>query len=250
MIPGVQISSLKPLLLTEEQVKSAFHKVRAMGCDTVQLQWIDRSVPVSAVARALKEAGLSSVSVQDFYETILENKEYYISLNRETGGTWMCISRIPERLKSREGLDKYVQELRDFNRLLVSCGQTLCLHPVSADFSPIEGINPVEYILSAMPELSVCLDLYHLARSGLSITRWLRKYADRVCMVHFKDARGDVLVPAGQGDIDWTNVVKACLHTGVPYAFVEQERWNRDPFDCLSEALDWLDGEIAREERA
>ncbi len=244
MISGVQVSSLKPLLMTEDEVRSAFLKIRAMGCSTVQLQWIDPSVPISSIAAALRAASLTSVSVQDFYETIRENKDYYLSLNRETGGTWMCVSRIPERLKSLRGLDQYISELRAFQDELALYGQQLCLHPVSADFEPIEGMNPVEYLLSNMPELSVCFDLYHLNRRRLPVAEWIEKYAARVCMVHFKDEKNGQLVPAGQGDADWRGVVKACLRASVPYAFVEQEKWDRDPFICLQEALSWLNEQL------
>ena len=62
-------------------------------------------------------------------------------------------------------------------------------------------------------------------------------------MVHFKDAAGEALVPAGQGDTNWNGVVEACMEACVPYAFVEQERWDRDPFICLKEAMDWLSQE-------
>jgi len=245
MTPGVQISSLKPMLTTEEEVLAAFKAVRAMGCTTVQLQWIDPSVPVDFIAQSLRSAGLVSVSVQDFYEIIRENKQYYIDLNRQTGGAWMCVSRIPDRLKSRSGLDRYIEELRAFQSELSQYGQRLCLHPVGADFAPIEGIDPVEYLLEHMPELDICLDFYHLNKRGFDMPRWIGRYASRICMVHFKDEKEGVLVPAGAGDTDWTGVVAACLHAGVPYAFVEQEKWDRDPFDCLKEALDWLKAEIA-----
>ena len=244
MITGVQVSSLKPLLRTEEEVRATFMKLRAMGCSVVQLQWIDPSVPAEAIAQALKAAGLSSVSVQDFYETIRENKEYYIALNRLTGGTWMCVSRIPERLKSRAGLDEYIRELRAFQAELDAYGQKLCLHPVSADFEPIDGLDPIEYLLSNMPELALCLDLYHLNKRGFHLPAWIDRHAGRIPMVHFKDEKNGSLVPAGQGDTDWTGVVSACLRAGVPYAFVEQEKWNRDPFACLKEALDWLNAEL------
>ena len=243
MITGVQISSLKPLLLTKEQVQNAFLKLRNMGCTTVQLQWIDPSVPIESIAQSLRAANLSSVSVQDFYETIRENKAYYINLNRLTGGTWMCVSRIPERLKSRSGLDQYILELRAFQTELTQHDQTLCLHPVSADFEPIEGLDPIEYLLDHMPELNICLDLYHLNKRGFDLPKWIEKYAARICMVHFKDEKNGSLVPAGQGDTDWTGVAEACLRAEIPYAFVEQERWSRDPFDCLKEALDWLNAQ-------
>lgn len=241
---GIQVSSLKPLLMTAEQVRDAFFKMKALGCKTVQLQWIDSSVPVEVIAQALKENNITSVSVQDFYDVVLKNPDYYTRLNAVTGGTWLCVSRIPERLKSPEGLDAYIAELRAMQTALTPLGQKLCFHPVSGDFAAIPGRNAVEYLLEHMPELEICLDLYHLNRNCTDMPGFIRRYGSRICMVHFKDAVGDILVPAGQGDTNWNGVVEACLEAGVPYAFVEQERWNRDPYDCLKEAMDWLNQEI------
>ena len=237
---GIQVSSLKPLLLTEEQVQQAFLKMKALGCNVVQLQWIDSSVSIDSIAQALRDNSIDSVSVQDFYESVLQNFEYYTQLNSATGGTWLCVSRIPDRLKSPHGLDDYIEELRDMQKKLDSLGQKLCFHPVSADFTAVPGVNAVEYLLEHMPELTLCLDLYHLNRNCSDMPTFIRRWGNRICMVHFKDAIGDTLVPAGQGDTDWTGVVEACLDVGIPYAFVEQERWDRDPFECLKEALDWM----------
>jgi len=243
---GIQVSSLKPLLLTDEQVQEAFYKMKELGCKVVQLQWINPSVSAEHVAQTLRDSGMVSVSVQDFYDLILSNLEYYTRLNATTGGIWLCVSRIPERLKSPEGLDLYISELRDMQKKLDPLGQRLCFHPVSADFTAIPGRNAVDYLLEHMPELEICLDLYHLNRNCPDMPGFIRRYGSRICMVHFKDAIGDTLVPAGQGDTDWSGVVRACLEAGVPYAFVEQERWNRDPYDCLKEAMDWLDQEIQK----
>ena len=244
MIIGIQVSSLKPLLLTEAQVTEAFSKMRALGCTTVQLQWIDPSVPLDTIARALKDSRMNSVSVQDFYEIVRTDFEYYVQLNAITGGKWMCVSRIPQRLKSREGLGAFIAELRDMQNQLDTFGQKLCFHPVTADFTAVPGINAVDYLLCNIPELPICLDLYHLNRNCGNMPEFIRRYAGRICMVHFKDSLGDTLVPAGQGDTDWTGVVQACLDAGVSYAFVEQERWQRDPYACLKEAIDWLDSEM------
>ena len=241
---GIQVSSLKPLLQNEQQVAEAFAAMGALGCGTVQLQWIDPSVPAAFIAGELRKNGMVSVSVQDFYEVIRENPDYYTELNRVTGGKWLCVSRIPERLKSREGLDAYIEELRSFQKMLDPLGQKLCFHPVSGDFSAVAGMDAVDYLLEHMKELDVCLDLYHLNRNCPDMPAFIRHWGSRICMVHFKDSRGDALVPAGQGDTNWQGVVKACLDAGVPYAFVEQERWDRDPYDCLKEALVWLVKEL------
>lgn len=240
---GIQVSSLKPLLRTVEPVRETFSRLRALNCKTVQLQWIDPSVSAEAIADALKEAQIASVSVQDFYELVLENTDYYTGLNVATGGTWLCVSRIPERLKSPEGLDTFIAELRAMQSKLDSLGQKLCFHPVSGDFATIPGTNAVAYLLEHMPELDICLDLYHLNRNFTDMPGFIRRYGKQICMVHFKDAAGEPLVPAGQGDTNWNGVVEACMEACVPYAFVEQERWDRDPFICLKEAMDWLSQE-------
>lgn len=241
---GIQVSSLKPLLLTQDQVQIAFKKMKSLGSHVVQLQWIDPSVSTQAIGEILKQLQIRSVSVQDFYDLVTANLDYYTALNTATGGTWLCVSRIPERLKSREGLDLYIQELRALQKKLDPLGQTVCFHPVTPDFTAVPGMNAVEYLLENMPQLTLCLDLYHLNRNCADMPAFIRKYAGRICMVHFKDSQGEELVPAGQGDINWTGVAKACVDAQVPYAFVEQERWTRDPYDCLKEAMDWLAKEL------
>ena len=246
MQTGIQVSSLKPLLLTGEQVREAFCNIKTLGCNLVQLQWIDPSVPISFIAACLRDNGMVSVSVQDFYEIIRQNPDYYIDLNTATGGTWLCVSRIPDRLKSPEGLDSYIAELRQLQDRLTPLGQKVCFHPVTPDFTAIPGMNAVEYLFDHMPELTICLDLFHLNRNCSDMPGFIRKYAGRICMVHFKDSIGDTLVPAGQGEVNWDGVVKACLDADVPYGFVEQERWDRDPYECLKEAMEWLDKEISR----
>ena len=127
-------------------------------------------------------------------------------------------------------------------------GQKLCFHPVTADFTAIPGMDAVQMLLEAMPELEICLDLFHLNRNCNDMPEFIRKYAGRICMVHFKDEKDGSLVPAGQGQVNWQGVVKACLDAKVPYGFVEQEKWERDPFDCMKDAMIWLEEELRKEE--
>ena len=245
MKTGIQVSSLKPLLKTEAQVYEACRKMAQLGCEAVQVQWVDPAVPVEVIAAALKEAGLYSVGVQDFYSLVKESPDYYIALNQLTGGEWLCVSRVPEEMKSKEGLAAYVGELRALAEKIAPLGQKLCFHPVAADYAPIDGVVPVEFLLEQMPALSLCLDLYHLNRMGYDKPAWIRAHAGRICMVHFKDGKDGKLTPAGQGDTNWEGVARACVEAGVGYAFVEQETWDRDPYECLGEALNWLNGQLA-----
>ena len=237
---GIQVSSLKPLLNTPEQVDQVFARMAQMGCRWVQLQWIDPAVSPEDIAAALNRHGLRSVSVQDFCTSIRENHEYYVNLNQRTGGRWLCVSRIPEECKSPQGLAEFARELEALNDKLSPLGQQVCFHPVSADFQAVPGLDAVEVLLEKLPWMPLCLDLYHLNRCCGDMPGYIRRHAGRICMVHFKDSRDGRLVPAGQGDTPWEGVAHACRDAGVEYAFVEQETWDGDPFQCLQEALDWL----------
>lgn len=241
---GIQVSSLKPLLTTEEEVREAFWKIRNMGVSLVQIQWISKDISAQTIQNALVDTGLRSVSVQDFYESVREDEAYYLDLLKKTKGKWFCVSRVPERLKSREGLFVYVKELRELAKKMESEGMKLCFHPVQGDYDKIGGVSPVPFLLEAIPEMDLCLDLYHAAKKGESLPSLIQKYGSRICMVHFKDEKEGDLVPCGQGEIDYQGVPRACIQAGVPYAFVEQERHHKDPFESLYEGVRWLEEEM------
>lgn len=243
MKTGIQISSLKPLLKTAEEVTLAFDKMAALGCRYGQLQWIDPAVPIDHIAAVMRSNAMESLGTQDYYVTVMENLEYYVNLNAATGGIWLTVSRIPERCKSPEGLDLFARELTDLQEKLTPLGQRVCFHPVTADYTAVPGMNAVEYLLEKLPWLELCLDLFHLDKNCEDMPAFIRRYAGRIPMAHFKDHRDGVLVPAGQGQVHWDGVVRACEEAGVGYGLAEQETWDTDPYECLGQALAWLENQ-------
>lgn len=254
MISGIQVSSLKPLLTSPEQVYEAFKKIKEMGCDIVQLQWIDPSVPISDISDALRTNNLTAVSVQELFPVFDANRDYYYELCRSCNCDELCLSRIPEACTSAAGLIDYAITLSSIHEELQKEGRHLSFHPTKNDFSFVDDSHndacnctrKLDVLLKNLPDtVTLCLDLYHVEHAGLSIADTLRHYGARVTEVHFKDYKlladgSEVLVPAGQGDIAWDEAIKECLHQNVIYGYVEQERWERDPFNCLQEAFDWL----------
>lgn len=244
METGIQVSSLKPLLRTQPQVRAAFEKMADLGCRYAQLQWIDPAVPIVDIAAVMEHYNIKSLGTQDFYVTVMENLEYYVNLNAATNGRWLTVSRIPERCKSREGLDIFARELEELRSRLTPLGQQICFHPVSADFAAVPGFDAVAYLLEKLPWLELCLDLYHLDKNCDDMPGFIRRYAGRIPMVHFKDHREGKLVPAGQGQVRWAGVIAACRDAGVGFGLAEQESWEGDPYQCLEEALTWIQKEL------
>lgn len=246
MNAGIQLSSFRALLQTPQGMDDVFARCAQMGCQTVQLQWLGRDIAPARVARALRDAGLCSVSVQDLYAAVAGDLPYYLDLCAATGSRWLCVSRMPEEIRDAAGVAAFAGTLDALTDRLAPLGLELCFHPTAPDYRPIDGVPAVEALCRAVAQpLPLCVDFYHAHLAGVPLDGLLTRYGGQVCMVHFKDCtRGPdgqiVLAPAGQGEIDFVPALAACRAAGVPYGFVEQETFTRDPFACIGEAFAWL----------
>ena len=233
MIPGIQLSTFRPLLTNSDHVADVLRKIASLGCQTVQLQGIEPSVPIPDIAEALRLTGIRAVSVQEIYAVFQQDRDYYLRLNQAVGGNWLTISRIPEKAD----LGRFAKELKALAAELSVHHQKLAFHPVYEDYPFLDDL------LSRVPEMDICLDFYHLWRTGKKLPDWVGRYRSRIRMAHFKDAVNGRMVPAGHGQVDWTGVLEACAQ--VDYGFVEQEVWDTEPFACVQSALEWLKQGIA-----
>ena len=241
---GYQLSSLKPKLTTPEEVREALERLGAMVCTTLQVQWVHPSVPDEAVAEALRDNGMTCLGVQDKFPAVRESWDRMVNQNRLWGGTDLCISGIPAQDMTLPGLERYAGELTAMAERLAEEGMTLSFHPVWADYAPVEGISALDRLLETVPRMGLTLCVYHVVKAGRDPVELLEKYRGRVGVIHCKDYQpgedGDVLIPTGQGVVDWPPVLAACRRNGVSYALIEQERWEKDPFRCAWESLEYL----------
>lgn len=250
---GAQVSSLKPYIQTEKELRRTFGRLAQMGYRDVQLQWIASEIEPEVIADALMEAGLTGVSTQDYYEVVRERMAYFLKLNDLCRSKYVCVSGIPLEYLSYEGCRAFGRELAELTKRLEAEGKILSFHPRAQEFAVFGGRTAVEILLEESREpFQICLDLYHVQKAGQPMGDWVRKLAGRMDMVHFKDYVNcedgtQALVPVGQGCIDWTEAVAACRETQVPWVFAEQESWGKDAFLCMEESREWMEREFSAE---
>ncbi|WP_196605592.1 sugar phosphate isomerase/epimerase family protein [Pectinatus haikarae] len=138
------------------------------------------------------------------------------------------------------------------------------LHPHAGGY--IEFADEIDRAASDIPceKAGFCLDTGHLKYSGMDPVQWLRKYADRLDYIHFKDinqkiyaqvmkehirffdgcAKGS-MCPIGTGNIDYISIHKLLIeeinYSG--YITIEQERDPRNSQTSLRDvkaSLDYL----------
>ena len=246
MREGIQISSLKPYLQTEQDASATIARVARMGYRYVQLQWFSFDVPVESIARALKENGMVSVGTQEKYDECAKRFDYFVSLNRACGSNEICMSGIPARFADAEGIKQHIADMREYGKRAAGEGMTVSYHLVEADFRRIDGKPACDILLDSLPEIRIVADTNQLLRAKADPAKWIAAHAGRVVTVHFKDMEAPVagakLKPVGQGMTDFPPIVRACREAGVQYVLAEQESWEKDAFLCMEESLAYIRG--------
>lgn len=139
------------------------------------------------------------------------------------------------------------RKLGEVHTLAKAKGIVLSFHPRRWDFRPLEGTPIYKRMLALLPgDAQLTYSVYSSLGAGSTPEEILQTYAGRVDLVHFKDRRKmsgnrDMLVPLGEGEVDWEPIAAACRKAGVKYIFTEQERWTRDPFDCAAASFRCLE---------
>lgn len=137
------------------------------------------------------------------------------------------------------------------------------IHPHAGGY--IEFADEIEAMLEAIPYevAGLCLDTGHLYYSGMNPVEWLRKHADRLDYIHFKDVNETVyravlgehirffegcgkgsMCPIGTGALDYPAIRQALDDIGYSgYITIEQERDPRNADTSLQDvkaSVDYL----------
>ena len=248
MIIGIQLSSVKKYLQTFANVRASLRKFADAGYRYAQIQWTGASVSAQEMAFALKETGLTAVSVQDYTHAVLGNIEYYLRLADACEFQDITISGIPADELTPDGILRFAERIEPFHRRLISEGRTLSFHPRWQELSDVDGVCALTRLMDASdPALRVLPDVNHIIRNKLDAPSFIRSLAGRADMIHCKDSVDDTresshLTVVGQGCVSWSPILSAAEEIGIRYAFTEQESWDGDAFECLIDGGKYLCG--------
>lgn len=147
--------------------------------------------------------------------------------------------RLPEGVSRGRAFATLAANLRDaaqaFDRLQI---KVLCeaINPLDM---PGFLINTPEHLDELLTEVRhhncfAQLDLYHMARQGISVPQALAVLADRIAHVQFADCPGRA--EPGTGDLDFTEIWHALERVGYHGAMAAEYR----PSSTTEESLAWL----------
>lgn len=196
-------------------------------------------MPLAEFAAALKERGISVVSIGADYNELQNNLDSVILKAKTYGAKYVVCFWIPHN-----GNQFSIEEIRNAIQVFNTAGKTLsenglqfCYHPHGYEFRPynkgtlfdelIAGLNPAYANFE--------MDVYWIKHPGQDPVALLKKYPNRFKLLHLKDrqkgtpgnqdAAADVEtnVVLGTGDVDIAGVIRQARKNRIEYMFIEDE---------------------------
>ncbi len=123
-------------------------------------------------------------------------------------------------MKDRKGMEDYVAVLRQMSEELAQEGVFLLYHNHETECMAGQGESALDYILSQCPKLKLELDVGWAKFAGISAVDVMKKYKDRLALLHFKDIRADAceenrnscFTAVGEGSIPLDEILAEAKH--------------------------------------
>lgn len=250
---AAQLYTLREFTKTPQDFRNTMKRVKNMGYDAVQISAIGPIDPPE-VKEIADEYGLRicithtpyNRIINDFDNVVKEHKLWnceYVGL----GSMPQLSDKTPEGFeRSREGYKSFARKMSEVAKRYNDAGLKFAYHNHNFEFEKYDGVTGMEILLeeSDAEAFGFEIDTYWIQAGGADPVEWIYKVKGRMGVVHLKDMaivdRQQVFAEIGEGNLNWTRIIKACEETGVEWYAIEQDVCRRDPFDSLKMSFDYL----------
>ena len=247
MIIGAQFYTLRDSCKTLEDFSESLKKVADMGYKAVQVsgtcafegEWLRDE---------LKKNGLICPVTHTKFDDITDNTEATVAKHKIFDCSYIGLGAAPG-LGSGIDVEGFLKKAVPAAKKIKEAGLKFCYHNHWQEFvRHADGIRYIEAFCDAIPpeEMGIILDTYWVQYAGGDPVAWIRELKGRLNCVHFKDMtcagkEQHRMMPVGEGNLNWKDIIAACADAGTEYAFVEQDDCNgEDPFDCMKRSYEFL----------
>jgi sugar phosphate isomerase/epimerase len=195
------------------------------------------------IAAMLERHGLRAPSAHIPWQRFESELDSVLSDATALGFEWLIVPALPQREIDESLAAEYASKLNGFGELVREAGFGFAYHNHAFEFQNTydDGTTFFDRLIAATnPEnVKFELDAFWSSLGGYDPAKLIRDHADRIRLVHIKDAAADDPardVPFGEGGLDWEAILGAADAAGVAYYVVEQDNPG-DAFEDVTLAL-------------
>ncbi len=267
---GIQVYGLRDLLEnTPENFKNVMQQVKDLGYDGVELAGLYGLTP-EYVKEVLDEVGLTPISAHVAFADMMEDLDTIIADYSKIGVKFLVMPYMAEEYRpaNPEGFKEFLPLLNKVGEKIHNAGMTFLYHNHDFEFVKMsDGQWGYDVMFDAIPHDNLMseLDTCWCDVATGDAPGFVRKYTDRIPIVHLKDyiKKGEVknmykligieeeesaedtgyfgFRSVGFGQMIWEPVLEASLDANAQWVVVEQdEHYELEPLECARRSREYL----------
>jgi sugar phosphate isomerase/epimerase len=272
---GVQAMMLKDNF-AEAGPFETLRQVSEIGYHAVEISQIPMTPEnVAELAKARDELGMDIASISAGLkpaprggESLTGDFDKIVADAKTLDATMIRIGMLPfDAMASLDAVLEFCDASNEMAARLQKHGIGLYYHNHHIEFAKYDGKYLLDIIAERAPLMGLEIDVHWVQRGGLDPVSTLKKYGERVAMVHLKDYRIGQIAPegfealttgdfpafmaafknvvqfaeVGEGNLDFASIIPLSEQIGARYLLVEQdEHYGRTPLECLQTSYDNL----------
>lgn len=264
---GVQMSMIKDKV-KEQGVYETMRKISQIGYRCVEISQVEMSAEnVAAFKKAGEDFGIVVAAISAALEpmlpgmpgeTLVNDFDKIVKDCKTLDCKFVRIGMLPITcMGSKDKVMDFVAKCDVMAERLAEHGIELYYHNHHVEFTKYDGKFLLDIIKDNTKRIGFELDCHWIHRGGEDPVTFIKKYKNRVTLLHLKDYRigrmnmddfefGDMgafrqkfydivqFAEVGEGSLDMKGIIEAGLESGSEYFLVEQDDcYDRDPFDSL-----------------
>lgn len=242
MLIGAQGYTIRMYCQNERDIARSLKRVRDIGYTCIQVSGFGAVAP-KKLREICDDNGLRIVLTHSPEARILHDTDALIEEHKLMGAKYVGIGMIPDRYRCPAWLPYFAEDFAPAAQKMADAGLYFMYHNHGFEFERLpDGRLMMDVLLSAMPKeiMGVTADTYWLQFGGMDVCAWLRRNAERLRCVHFKDMaiKGfeHRYAALGDGSLDFSAIKRTLEELGTTeYILVEQDDcYGENPFDCLA----------------
>ncbi|MBQ4383046.1 MAG: sugar phosphate isomerase/epimerase [Firmicutes bacterium] len=250
---GAQLYTVREFMQDLPSVEESLKKVADMGYKYIQLSGGCPFDP-EWMREQLDKNGLTCVLTHYRGPALTDDPEAVVKEHDILGCKYIGLGSFD---LAGKGIDAFEQAYRHTTEVFKEHGKLFMYHNHNREFSKVDGKLIMDHILERFTpeEMGITLDCFWVQSGGADPAAWIRKLKGRTPVIHMKDMGfgmvmdrftkemrpGQMIMPIGEGNMNYDSLLTAAIESGVEYAMVELDTCNgEDPFDCLKRSLDFL----------
>jgi sugar phosphate isomerase/epimerase len=219
---GIQLYSVREALA--EDFKGTLKELSKLGFQGVEFAFNYGGLTPSELAEFLKENNLQAIGIYENLDNIC-NPEAEVYKQAEALGCRHLTFGFGI-IQLEEDFDKCLDMCHKAVKVAASKGLTICYHAHAHEFKKLNGEYYLDLLLNAegLETMAFEADTCWIQQGGENIVGYMRKYANRIPLLHVKDVTAEgQITELGNGLIDFKAVADFAKENNIPWLSYEQD---------------------------